>query len=244
MLIIPAIDLLDGRCVRLRHGDFNDCTKYQETPLNLAIEYADTGAQWLHVVDLAASRDGLAADTDPLFKLLDLCPQKVQTGGGVREADDVSRRLKNGADRVIIGTLCATRPETFIQWLDNFGTEKLVAGLDVTFDADGLPWPRSHGWTEGSDYNLWQLLDLYSNHGLKHLLCTDISRDGAMQGPNVGLYAEIVRRYPELQVQASGGVTQLSDLSALQDSGAHSSISGKALLEKSFLLEDALDLLA
>ncbi|MBE9548299.1 MAG: 1-(5-phosphoribosyl)-5-[(5-phosphoribosylamino)methylideneamino] imidazole-4-carboxamide isomerase [Proteobacteria bacterium] len=244
MQIIPAIDLLDGQCVRLRHGDFNDCTVYPESPLKLAGEYAHAGAEWLHIVDLEASRDGDAADSTPLFKLMRTLTQKVQTGGGVRDSDDIQKRLGRGASRVIVGTVCATQPKRFLSWLDKFGSEALVAGLDISFDEQGIPWPRSHGWTEGSDQTLWELLDLYSKNGLKHLLCTDIGRDGAMQGPNTVLYKEVVERYPGLMVQASGGVSGLTDLVDLKQTGATSAITGKALLEGSFTLEEALDILA
>lgn len=243
MQIIPAIDLLDGQCVRLRHGDFNDCTVYPESPLKLAGEYAHAGAEWLHIVDLEASRDGDAADSVPLFKLLKTVTQKVQTGGGVRGSTDIQKRLDRGASRVIVGTVCATQPERFIRWLDKFGNESLVAGLDISFDEQGIPWPRSHGWTEGSDQTLWELLDLYSENGLKHLLCTDIGRDGAMQGPNVKLYSEVVQRYPGLAVQASGGVSGLDDLNHLKQTGSAYAITGKALLEGSFSIEEALDIL-
>ncbi len=243
MQIIPAIDLLDGQCVRLRHGDFNDCTYYPELPVKLAAAYANAGAEWLHIVDLAASRDGDAADSTPLFKLISNTSQKIQTGGGVRDSEDIQKRLERGADRVIVGTVCATQPKRFIGWLKNFGSEALVAGLDVSFDDHGTPWPRSHGWTEGSDYTLWELLDVYAKNGLKHLLCTDIGRDGAMQGSNAGLYQEIVQRYPELSVQASGGVAILEDLLELRQTGAAYAITGKALLEGSFSVEEAMDIL-
>ncbi|MCF6226140.1 MAG: 1-(5-phosphoribosyl)-5-[(5-phosphoribosylamino)methylideneamino] imidazole-4-carboxamide isomerase [Xanthomonadales bacterium] len=244
MQIIPAIDLLDGQCVRLRYGDFNQCTVYPDSPLKLAIDYANAGAEWLHIVDLEASRDGDAADSTALFKLMKSLTQKVQTGGGVRDSEDIQKRLDGGANRVIVGTVCATQPQRFIRWLEKFGSESLVAGLDISFDDNGTPWPRSHGWTEGSEQNLWELLDLYSENGLKHLLCTDIGRDGAMQGPNTALYSQIANRYPGLVVQASGGVSALRDLSDLKQTGAAYAITGKALLEGAFSLNEALDVLA
>ncbi|MCF6263794.1 MAG: 1-(5-phosphoribosyl)-5-[(5-phosphoribosylamino)methylideneamino] imidazole-4-carboxamide isomerase [Xanthomonadales bacterium] len=244
MQIIPAIDLLDGQCVRLRYGDFEQCTVYPKVPSQLAIEYANAGAEWLHIVDLEASRDGNAADSDALFTLMKKLTQKVQTGGGVRDREDIQKRLDGGANRVIVGTVCATQPKRFIHWLEKFGRESLVAGLDINFDEKGIPWPRSHGWTEGSEQNLWELLDLYSENGLKHLLCTDIGRDGAMQGPNTALYFQIVNRYPQLVVQASGGVSSLRDLKKLKQTGAAYAITGKALLEGSFSLNQALEILA
>ncbi len=240
MQLIPAIDLLHGDVVRLRHGDFNDCTFYDAGASQLAGKYAAAGAEWLHVVDLAASRDGKGADTKALFNLLKSAPLSTQTGGGVRAGDDIRLRLEHGADRVVIGTVCVTQTERFIRWLDEFGSDHLVSALDITFDEDGVPYPRTHGWTEGSKRSLWDLLDELCAHGLKHLLCTDISRDGAMHGPNLQLYRDLVQRYPGLAIQASGGVSGLKDLRELKQTGVASAITGKALLEGSFTLAEGL----
>jgi len=244
MKLIPAIDLLDGACVRLLHGDFNQVTVYSDRALDLATTYAEAGAEWLHVVDLAASRDGEGADSSALFGLLGNAPQKVQTGGGVRGEGDIVERLENGADRVVIGSLCVTRPDRFKAWLRSFGPDRLVAALDIQRDRDGVPWPRIHGWTEGADRTLWSFLDEFSDAGLRHLLCTDISRDGALSGPNTVLYREIVMRYPGLRLQASGGVAGLEDLRDLAQAGAHAAITGKALLDGLFTVEEALEVLA
>lgn len=244
MQLIPAIDLLDGRCVRLRHGDFDQVTVYSEDACDLAKRYADAGANWLHVVDLAASRDGADADTGPLFRLLSNAPQKVQTGGGVRNEANVAARLEAGADRVVIGSLCATRPEQFCGWLQSLGPDRLIAALDVRIDDDGVPWPRIYGWTQGAERDLWSYLDQFSEAGLRHLLCTDIGRDGDLSGPNVDLYRDISARYPELQLQASGGVSSIDDLKTLVTTGASGAITGKALLDGLFTVEDALGALA
>lgn len=243
MKLIPAIDLLDGRCVRLKHGDFEKVTHYPALPGDLARSYADAGAEWLHVVDLAASRDGADADTAALFKLLGEAPQSVQTGGGVRTEADITLRLDAGAARVVIGSLCVTDTPGFITWLGHFGVEKLVAALDVRIDEQGIPWPRIHGWTSQGDRDLWQLLDELAAGGLRHLLCTDISRDGAMTGPNLELYSEITSRYPSLQLQASGGVSSIYDLEDLLSTGATGVITGKALLDQRFTVSEALETL-
>lgn len=243
MKLIPAIDLLDGRCVRLLHGDFEQVTHYPLAPAELARSYADAGAEWLHVVDLAASRDGVDADTSALFELLGQAPQSVQTGGGVRDVKDITNRLDAGAARVVIGSLSVTDSDSFIDWLEHFGAEKLVAALDVLIDDKGVPWPRIHGWTSRGDRNLWQLLNELSAGSLRHLLCTDISRDGAMSGPNLDLYSEITRRYPRLQLQASGGVSSLEDIEQLKPTGASGVITGKALLDKRFTVTEALEVL-
>lgn len=242
--ILPAIDLLDGSCVRLLHGDFEQCKVYELDAARLARRYADEGARWLHVVDLAASRDGRNADIRPLLRLLEAAPQSVQTGGGVRDSDDIRKRLDHGASRVVAGSVSTLQPERFAGWLKTFGTDRLVAALDVKLDENGLPWPRTHGWTRGSEKHLWELLDYYRENDLRHLLCTDISRDGAMTGPNAALYREISSRYPNLDLQASGGVSGLKDLGALSTTGARYAITGKALLEGCFSVAEAVEYLS
>lgn len=243
MKLIPAIDLLDGRCVRLLHGDFDQVTHYPALPEDIARSYAQAGAEWLHVVDLAASRDGADADTSALFRLLGNAPQSVQTGGGVRNSNDITQRLDAGAARVVTGSVCVADSAGFVGWLKHFGAEKLVAALDILIDDAGVPWPRIHGWTSRGERDLWQLLDELSAGGLVHLLCTDISRDGALNGPNIELYGEITRRFPQLQLQASGGVSSLGDLERLKPTGASGVITGKALLDKRFTVAEALDTL-
>ena len=225
------------------YGDFEQVTNYPALPAELARDYAEAGAEWLHVVDLAASRDGAGANTAALFELLGEAPQKVQTGGGVRNREDISLRLDAGAARVVVGSLSVTDSRGFIGWLEHFGAEKLVAALDVLMDEKGTPWPRIHGWTGRGDRDMWQLLDELVEGGLKHLLCTDISRDGALSGPNTELYTEIIGRYPGLALQASGGVSRLDDLNDLKPTGATGVITGKALLEKRFSGTEALDVL-
>jgi len=243
MTLIPAIDLLDGQCVRLVHGDFQAVTHYDEAPEAIAQRYAQSGAEWLHVVDLAASRDGEGADNSALFKLLGSADQAVQTGGGVRSGGDIEARLEHGAQRVVIGSLCAREPERFLRWVERFGADSIVAALDVRLDRDGTPRPRIFGWTEDAGMDLWTLLDQLLAGGLRHGLVTDIGRDGALKGPNTELYREIIERYPTLQLQASGGVSRVDDLVALQAQGAAGAIVGKALLERAFTVAHALEVL-
>ena len=244
MQLIPAIDLLKGDVVRLHRGEFSECTTYEMSAARLARTYAAAGAKWMHVVDLAASRDGDSANLDPLFRLLEDAPQQVQTGGGVRSGKDIEKRFSHGAARVVVGTLCVNETTRFIRWLDTYGADRLVAALDVHVDTDGIPWPRTHGWTEGSKRHLWDLLDELTTHKLQHLLCTDISKDGAMVGPNLALYRELLERYPTLEIQASGGVAGLRDLEQLKETGVAAAITGKALLEGCFTVQEALEVLA
>jgi phosphoribosylformimino-5-aminoimidazole carboxamide ribotide isomerase len=244
MQLIPSIDLLDGEVVRLRHGDFKDCKRYEQSALHIARQYADEGAEWLHLVDLAASRDGAKADQAPMLQLLAAAPQRIQVGGGVRNLQDVLLRLEHGADRVVVGTVCVKQTEVFVEWVSELGADQLVSALDVAIDENGIPWPQAYGWTEGGDRTLWDLLDQLSEKGLRHLLCTDISKDGALRGPNLELYAQISGRYPDLQLQASGGISGLRDLQDLRATGAASAISGKALLEGCFTVTEAIKVLA
>ncbi|HET6564376.1 MAG TPA: HisA/HisF-related TIM barrel protein, partial [Xanthomonadales bacterium] len=210
----------------------------------IANRYADAGAEWLHLVDLAASRDGAKADPQPVLQLLSQASQRTQVGGGVRNFADVQKRLEAGADRVVVGTICVKQTGLFSSWLAELGPERLVSALDVVIDAEGAPWPQASGWTEAGDRNLWDVLDELCAAGLKHLLCTDISKDGALKGPNLGLYSQLHQRYPDLHVQASGGISGLRDLEDLKLTGATSAISGKALLEGCFTVEEALEVLA
>lgn len=244
MRLIPSIDLLDGEVVRLRHGDFDECKRYPGGALQIANSYAEAGAEWLHLVDLAASRDGAKADQEPMLQLLSQASQRIQVGGGVRKLEDIQKRLDGGADRVVVGTMCVKQSALFSEWLNSLGPDKLVSALDVSIDEDGVPWPRAYGWTEAGDRNLWDLLNELSGHGLKHLLCTDISKDGALKGPNLELYRQLSERYPQLQVQASGGISGLRDLEQLKSTGAAAAIAGKALLEGCFTVAEALEVVA
>jgi phosphoribosylformimino-5-aminoimidazole carboxamide ribotide isomerase len=243
MQLIPAIDLLDGRVVRLMHGDFNEVTWYDREPEDLAARYLREGAHWLHVVDLEASRDGEGADTAALFKLLHSANQSVQTGGGVRSGGDIRDRLEQGADRVVVGSLSITEPERFLRWVGEFGEDRIVAALDVHIDGQGTPRPRLHGWTKEAHTDLFTLLDQLVEGGLKHVLVTDIGRDGALRGPNVGLYRDILEQHPDLHLQASGGVSRIDDLKILRDTGVAATVVGKALLEGAFNVGSALEAL-
>jgi phosphoribosylformimino-5-aminoimidazole carboxamide ribotide isomerase len=243
MELIPAIDLLEGRCVRLFQGDFDQCQLYDRAPEEIAAEYAAAGAQWLHVVDLAASRDGSEADTEPLFDFLGSARQKIQTGGGVRQASDIKARLEAGASRVVVGSITAEDPFRFARWISRFGPECLVAALDVRMDGVVGAHVRLHGWTQDSGKSLWDVVEYLAGHGLRHVLCTDISRDGAMSGPNVSLYEAMQRRFPEIHTQASGGIRDVDDLKSLAATGVAAAISGKALLDGRFTVAEAIEAL-
>ncbi|MDA3935148.1 MAG: 1-(5-phosphoribosyl)-5-[(5-phosphoribosylamino)methylideneamino]imidazole-4-carboxamide isomerase, partial [Gammaproteobacteria bacterium] len=242
MIIYPAIDLIEGACVRLQQGDFQRQSDYAIGAVELAQSYADAGADWLHVVDLDAAR-GRTAQLALIAKLSRIEGLQVQSGGGVRSSRDIEQRLQAGIKRVIVGSVCVRQPHSFIDWLRDFGAEQLVAALDVRQQVrhGSVVWePAVSGWKEDSAIDLFALLEQLVAGGLQHLLCTDIGRDGMLGGPNLELYAQIRQRYPGLQLQASGGVHALTDLSALQQLGVQGVIIGKALLEDRFTLPQSL----
>lgn len=231
MQLIPAIDLRGGRVVRLRQGDYGRETRYDDDPLALAKRYADAGAALIHVVDLDSARSGGEANLATIEHLCNELDIDIQTGGGVRSRKDFRRRIDAGAARVVIGSLCVREPATVSDWLGAANGERIVAGLDVKQGSDGGWWPRAAGWTESGSEELFSLLEGLVDAGLKHLLCTDIERDGMFAGPSVALYRSIGERFPSLDVQASGGIGSGEDLAEVAWTGVAGCIVGRALLE-------------
>jgi phosphoribosylformimino-5-aminoimidazole carboxamide ribotide isomerase len=230
MELIPAIDIRHGRCVRLLKGDFAQETRYDVDPLELAAGYAELGARWLHVVDLDGAAEGAPVSLELVERIRRAAGLRVQFGGGVRNAASLERALA-AADRVVIGSLAVSDPELVAQWLVEHGAERLTLALDVRIDGAGDAFVATHGWTRGSALTLEAALTRYRDAGLKHVLCTDIDKDGALTGPNADLYAATVRRWPSIALQASGGVRDAADLDTLAATGVAAAISGKALLE-------------
>jgi phosphoribosylformimino-5-aminoimidazole carboxamide ribotide isomerase len=232
VLLIPAIDLRNGRCVRLLKGDFAAETRYELGPQELLQRYRGIGATWLHVVDLDGARDGALANRSVAVSLASQSAVKIQVGGGVRSAAVIDDLLRNGISRVVIGSLAVEQPQDVIAWLKQFGPARICLAFDIRNDAAGVPRVRTRGWTQGGSVSLWDALHAFPPHGLQHVLCTDIDRDGAMTGPNVELYREARERHPQIAWQASGGVRDAADLRALAELGVAAAISGKALLEE------------
>jgi phosphoribosylformimino-5-aminoimidazole carboxamide ribotide isomerase len=232
MRLIPAMDLRAGRCVRLLQGDFGAETRYDADPRALLGKYRSVGADWLHVVDLDGARDGRAGNDSLIAELAAEKALNLQVGGGLRDAAAVKRMLDLGAARAVIGSAAITHVEEVRGWLGRFGPEHLTLAFDVRLDPSGVPRVTTHGWQEQSQVSLWDAVANFAAAGLMHVLCTDVSRDGALNGPNVELYRNAVRRYPRLQWQASGGIRASRDMHALADAGAAAAISGRALLEE------------
>jgi phosphoribosylformimino-5-aminoimidazole carboxamide ribotide isomerase len=230
MQLIPAIDLRDGRCVRLFKGDFAQETRYSVDPVELAVQYRELGARWLHVVDLDGAKRGEPVNLPLIGRMAAAAGVSVQLGGGIRTRASLERAL-DVATRVVIGSLAVSDSELVAAWLREFGPERLTLALDVRLDADGTPMIATHGWTQASTLSLAAAIERYAAAGLRHVLCTDIDRDGALTGPNAELYGDCVARWPGIAFQASGGVRNVDDLHALTTAGVAATVSGKALLE-------------
>ena len=239
-IIIPALDLIDGTVVRLHQGDYDQKRDYGSDPLLRLQEYQRQGAKLLHLVDLTGAKDPKARQITLIQTLIKGVQVPVQIGGGIRTQDDVEALLAAGAARVVIGSTAIKQPEIVKQWFSKYGSEALVLALDVRITADGNKYVAIHGWQEDSNQTLEQVIDDYLPHGLKHVLCTDISKDGTLSGSNVRLYREISQKYPQIAFQASGGIGQLDDVKALKDSGVAGVIVGRALLEGKFTVEEAI----
>ena len=239
-IVYPAIDVRGGRVVRLRQGDYAVETRYRDQPLALAERYAQTGARWLHLVDLDAARAGGYTLQPLLREIAAQTGLQVQTGGGVRSRDDVAALLEAGAARVVIGSLAVREPDTVIAWLQEFGSERITVALDTRLDDDGQWRLPVHGWTETAADTLNVLAQRYADAGLRHLLCTDIARDGMLAGPNLALYHALCAAQPTLAVQASGGVRDVADVAASRLAGCAGAVLGKALLEGRLSLDEAL----
>ncbi len=238
MLLIPAIDLRQGRCVRLHQGDFQAETRYPLEPHELLQRYRALGASWLHIVDLDAARDGVLANRAIVIALASQRSVSLQVGGGARSADTVHDLLLHGVERVVVGSAALERPQETCAWLERFGPERICLAFDVRMDARGEPRVRTRGWTQGGTVSLWSAIEPFRASGLHHVLCTDIDCDGTLGGPSLALYRECVRRFPGLAWQASGGVRNAHDLSELAQIGVVAAVSGKALLEERITPEE------
>lgn len=239
-MIIPAIDLIDGQVVRLYQGSYDQTTEYSFSPIALRDQYAAAGSPILHVVDLSGAKDASQRQLDLLTTLMTDSPLRIQVGGGVRSEHDVQQLLAAGASRVVIGSLAIRQPELVQSWLRQYGGDRIVLALDVAINQQGEKTLPSHGWIEASSITLEQVLDGFIEAGAKHVLCTDISKDGTLTGSNVALYQELTKAYPQIAWQASGGIGCLDDIRALRGSGVAGVILGRSLLEGKFTLQEAI----
>jgi len=240
MILYPAIDLMDGKAVRLLKGRFDQSTVYEDDPARALTRFEEAGAEWVHVVDLDGARAGEPRQHDLIAELAGGADLKVQAAGGVRRREQVARLLESGASRVVVGSACVKSPDVVCEWLQEFGTERIASAMDARME-DNVPVVAVSGWAESSGLDLWTALAAFPEGLLKHVLVTDVERDGALEGPNMRLLAELRERRPDLDVQASGGVRDAGDIRALCAEGAAGVIVGRALYENRVKLEEALD---
>jgi phosphoribosylformimino-5-aminoimidazole carboxamide ribotide isomerase len=240
MQIFPAIDLKNGKCVRLTQGDFAKITIYESDPVKQAQKFVEAGSTWLHMVDLDGAKAGTMKQFDIIAAVAKQTKLKIQVGGGIRDEEIIQKLLDVGVERVVIGSLAVKEPLKVQGWLKQFGADKIVLAFDVRLDVDGQPEVLIHGWKSGSKQLLWDVLERYSDSGLKTILCTDIGRDGMLGGTNNALYRDIQQRFPQLDILASGGVSNLEDLLELAKLKLAGTITGKAIYEGRLDLADAI----
>ena len=233
MEIIPAIDIIDGKCVRLEQGNYDKVTLYHKEPLEVAKRFQDAGLKRLHLVDL----DGAKAGAVKNWKVLETISGKtsliIDFGGGIKNQKDVEIVFNSGAALTTVGSIAVRNEEEFFKWLTKFGADKFLLGADVRNEKIAV-----NGWQETTEVWIYDFIQKYLGHGLKQVFCTDISKDGKMEGPAFDLYKNITSKFPELFFVASGGVTSLSDLEQLREIGCKAAIIGKAIYEDKISLND------
>jgi phosphoribosylformimino-5-aminoimidazole carboxamide ribotide isomerase len=233
MRIIPAIDIIDGKCVRLTQGDYGKKKIYNENPLEVALEFAAHGIQYLHLVDLDGAREGKVVNWKVLEKLASKTDLKIDFGGGLKTDQDLQIAFDCGAKQITAGSIAVKDPELVTQWLDAFGSEKIILGADVKQGKIAVS-----GWTETSDAEAEAFIGDYLQKGIKYVVCTDISKDGMMEGPAFEYYAELCHTFADMNLVASGGIRHIEDLEKLIGIGLEGAIIGKAIYEGAIALKD------
>lgn len=233
MFVIPAIDIIEGKCVRLTKGDYNQKKVYNEDPLEVAREFEDIGLTRLHLVDLDGARSGRIINHKVLEKLATRTTLHIDFGGGLKSDEDLKIAFESGARQITGGTIAVKDPEVFLHWLTLYGSDKIILGADARDEKIA-----THGWLETTELHLFDFLDNYSQKGITHAICTDISKDGMLKGSSVELYVRIREQLPDLKLIASGGVSSLKELEELRDMGCYGAIVGKALYEGHISMKD------
>lgn len=241
MILYPAIDLINGECVRLAQGRFDAVTRYDTDPFKRLGLFNEEHAQWVHIVDLDGAKAGSPQQHELIGRLAKASRAKIQTGGGVRTRDHVQTLLDEGVSSVVVGSAAVKNPEEVRGWLRDFGKDRITLALDVLPTEDGDFDAALHGWVEGSGISLWDVLDYYPAGIAQRILVTDVSRDGMLMGPNMALMQALRRKRPDLEIQASGGVRSIEDLYDLKALGVHGAIVGKAIYEGLIDLKAALN---
>lgn len=232
-IIIPAIDLMDGKCVRLTQGDYGQKKEYSADPLDMAMQYADSGVTRLHVVDLDGAKAKKPCNLAVLERIATRTSLDVEWGGGIKDASALRSALDAGADRIICGSIAVDDRASFSEWLAQFGPSRIILGADVR---DGKV--ATHGWLKDSGLALEELMGWYVPEGLSQMICTDISKDGMLQGPDFGFYVSLKDQWPTVDVTLSGGISCMDDLVKAEELAIHSVIVGKAIYEGRISLKD------
>lgn len=233
MYIIPAIDIIDGKCVRLTQGDYAQKKVYNEDPLAVAKSFEDAGIERLHLVDLDGAKASKIINYPVLEKIATQTNLKIDFGGGLKSDEDVKIAFESGAQQITGGTIAVKNPDTFLNWLKEYGTEKIILGADTKNGHIAVS-----GWQEESTLELLPFLNDYSAKGIQYVICTEISKDGMLQGSAQLLYQQILTELPYLKLMASGGVSSIEDLQALKKMGCYGAIIGKAIYEGKITLSE------
>ena len=234
--LIPAIDIIDGQCVRLTKGDYDQKTVYRDSPAEVAKEFEEIGFKRLHVVDLDGAKSKHIVNSEVLRRITTDTQLTVDFGGGIKTDEDIEKAFEAGASMVTIGSIAVTNPELFIGWLEKYGAERIILGADVRHGKISI-----NGWKEDSTEDLLPFLKKYIDAGVRNVLCTEISKDGTLSGPAIDLYKEMMAEYPQLHLIASGGVSSLDDIKALEAAGIPAVVFGKAIYEGRIDLKDLIN---
>ncbi|MBO4890977.1 MAG: 1-(5-phosphoribosyl)-5-[(5-phosphoribosylamino)methylideneamino]imidazole-4-carboxamide isomerase [Prevotella sp.] len=233
--LIPAIDIIDGKCVRLTKGDYDQKTVYGE-PLDMALEFERIGFNRLHVVDLDGAKSKHIVNCEVLRRVTTETQLTVDFGGGIKTDEDIEKAFAAGAAMVTVGSIAVTNPDLFMDWLEKYGADRMILGADVRHGKISI-----NGWKEDSDEDLLPFLKKYVDAGVKYVLCTEISKDGTLAGPAIDLYRRVMDAYPELHLIASGGVSSIDDIKALDAAGIPAVVFGKAIYEGKINLKELWD---
>ena len=234
--LIPAIDIINGQCVRLTKGDYDQKTVYGK-PLDMALEFERIGFERLHVVDLDGAKSKHIVNDGVLKEITSQTRLTVDFGGGIKTDEDLEKAFASGAAMVTVGSIAVTEPERFMGWLEKYGAEKMILGADVRHGKISI-----NGWKEDSTEDLLPFLKKYIDAGVKNVLCTEISKDGTLAGPAIDLYQRVMETYPELHLIASGGVSSIADIEALDAAGIPAVVFGKAIYEGKINLKEVISL--